>query len=1617
MVATSLSRGQVAIIQVDAEDNDDPFVNGVQNMNRDSLSFVLLAPVEAGTVIYFTDRSWNGSAFAAASGSAGAQTGENTYAWTAGSNYVAGTVITITTAELAAAGISLSAPENAASGETIYAYQGANADTPTTFLFAIEVGDGNTTFDGSLVNTGLTVGLNAVTLAQDNVSFGERTWNINTPVLLQNIVDPTNWNTNDNSPQTDQVEGTNLFVAPNHQLWMAGISGGHALISVNQDSTQNGGLGYDQQHYFQNLGNDGNATTNTQRFWSPTHILFDTVQGKFFIVDSSGSYDRILQGNISDLLANPGVAPTMTILWQDQVPGVSDGDGITGMQIDKVNGHIYFTADNTLLRVSYNASNQTAVTLANLGTDTDTGSKNWANEIALDTANSRVFIVSTETFSDFQDVPSNYPGAQPDPDRPGFYYALVTTVRQNSIHMVANVTPADTNATGNVVTQLSFSAGYSENNSVATTTPQADEFEDSLGRITDVDINTTTGEIWFTAIPVGVPNAKGGIYKATLNVATGTLTVTTIHSDTDASARNYMHIHIDEETGQYFVSSLETGAANGGISTVYAGLLNSAANTSPTLFANVGNVNSIAPRDLTLESAPTLTGSGIAGLAVTEASSAPNSGETTRVTLFSGLTASDIDTPNTGDELAGAIVRISSGFTYEAASTATGHTGTMDYLRINGLTSGTTASGITFNYNSVTGTMTLSGAATVAEYKAVLELVQFSTSGDNVTQDGNATTRTVSASVFDGLLYSDEINAIVSVTGINDAPVNTVGAAMNFTEDTTGTVGQASPSVIAPVNAITGISIGDADADATTETFTVTLSVVFGTLTIRTDVTGGLTPLQVSGNGTALITVTGTQNAINATLAATTAAAQGSLPNGLVYTPDANFNGADRLSVVTNDQGNNGNDPGTTGTGTTEEDRDNKILNVADVNDAPTVIDTTQDATTILEDTPGAGQTVTALFGASFADALDRTENGISNPTGYTGDTLAGIAVTANGSSATTGQWQWYNGTAWQDVGAVTTDAAKTFAAGTLIRFNPVLNFNGAAPTLTAYLIESSASAVANNATVDLNPAPPTIGNSAIYTATPVVLSQAVTAVNDASTSTNLQGNVATWTEHSSPSLLDESTNATISDVDSANFDTGTLTVSIGTGLVAAQDVLEIRAGSGISTSTNTVLYNGVQIGTFTGGTSGAPLVITFDADATPVAVQSLIRAIGYSNTGGDNPTAGTRTINWSLVDGDGVANAGADTLNVTSTVNVIASNDTPSVGGTGVLNPRNFVEGVNGAADHIVVNNSVVFTDPDDTTFSYVTVAITANFVAAEDVLAFANTDTAVFGDIVGSYNATTGVLTLTSPGGAATLAQFQAAARAVTYDNSSEEPTQTTRTVQIIAHDGNIGGNVTFSLTVTAQNDSPAGANSTATINEDAALTLTAAHLGFTDVDGDALQGVRFGVAPTGGTLYYDADGVGTGNAAVAVTTFPTTTYSVADLNAGKLTFVPTANANGTGAASINFTVVDNGGTTGAGQNADLTPNTLTINITSLNDAPEGANRSGEVASDAVYTFTGADFSTGMTDASDTPAHSFGGVRITTLPAANAGILYYDADGAGPMARVAVAANTDFTAQQLID
>ena len=95
------------------------------------------------------------------------------------------------------------------------------------------------------------------------------------------------------------------------------------------------------------------------------------------------------------------------------------------------------------------------------------------------------------------------------------------------------------------------------------------------------------------------------------------------------------------------------------------------------------------------------------------------------------------------------------------------------------------------------------------------------------------------------------------------------------------------------------------------------------------------------------------------------------------------------------------------------------------------------------------------------------------------------------------------------------------------------------------------------------------------------------------------------------------------------------------------------------------------------------------------------------------------------------------------------------------------------------VVDGSLTLADVDDTLIESATISITGGFVSGEDVLSFVDT-----GSITGSYNAVSGVLTLT---GSASKANYETALESIKYHNTStENPNTGNRTITWLVNDG---------------------------------------------------------------------------------------------------------------------------------------------------------------------------------------------------------------------------------------
>ena len=160
------------------------------------------------------------------------------------------------------------------------------------------------------------------------------------------------------------------------------------------------------------------------------------------------------------------------------------------------------------------------------------------------------------------------------------------------------------------------------------------------------------------------------------------------------------------------------------------------------------------------------------------------------------------------------------------------------------------------------------------------------------------------------------------------------------------------------------------------------------------------------------------------------------------------------------------------------------------------------------------------------------------------------------------------------------------------------------------------------------------------------------------------------------------------------------------------------------------------------------------------------------------------------------------------------------------------------------VIDGSVTITDNDSTNIEGATVSITGGtFVAGQDLLGFTDQN-----GITGSYNASTGVLTLT---GNTSKADYQAALRSVTYENTSDNPLGATRTISFQVEDGSAATDdsniATSTVQIITDNDAPAvTASATLAFTEGGGPGVIDATITISDIDSTNISGATVEISP---------------------------------------------------------------------------------------------------------------------------------------------------------------------------
>ena len=643
----------------------------------------------------------------------------------------------------------------------------------------------------------------------------------------------------------------------------------------------------------------------------------------------------------------------------------------------------------------------------------------------------------------------------------------------------------------------------------------------------------------------------------------------------------------------------------------------------------------------------------------------------------------------------------------------------------------------------------------------------------------------------------------------------------------------------------------------------------------------------------------------------------------LYFAPNIGFSGTDNSAITfrawdqtTGSNGQSGvnvsgvNNGGSTAFSTANDTASltiTAVMNTAPVLDAsksPTLAPELEDAGSPVNGSP-VGTLVSSLV--DFAVPAGQVDN-VTDP-----DAGAQLGIALTGTDTANGTWYFStnNGTTWSAVGAVSDSSALLLAAdaNTRIYFAPSANFNGT--DNSAITFRAWDQTTGTNGQSGVNVSGVNNGGTTAFSTASDTAALTITSVNDAPAGTN----ATLTTLEDTPYIFAASDFGFTDPNDSpANSLMAVKITTLPTSGILKDNGVPVLAGAF------------VPVADITGG------LLTF----TPAA-----NANGLANS----------SFTFQVQDNGGTANGGVnlDQSPNTITFNVTSVNDAP-VGTPGTVTTLEDTA-------YTFATSDFGFTDPNDTP---------TNALKAVEI-----TTLPANGSLKDNGVAVTAGQFVTASDIASGLLVFTPAANAngAGYGNFTFQVQDTGGTAN--------GGQDTdttprlLTLNVTSVNDAPAGTDKVITTFEDTTYALATSDFGFTDPNdspANSLLNVKITTLPTSGTLMDNGVPVAAG-----------ASVSAAHIAGGLVTFTPAPNASGP--ASFTFQVQDNGGTANGGVDLDQSPNTITLNVFPVNDAPAGTNKIVTAVEDTPYTFATSDF--GFTDPNDTPANALKAVKITTLPA----------------------------------
>lgn len=417
-----------------------------------------------------------------------------------------------------------------------------------------------------------------------------------------------------------------------------------------------------------------------------------------------------------------------------------------------------------------------------------------------------------------------------------------------------------------------------------------------------------------------------------------------------------------------------------------------------------------------------------------------------------------------------------------------------------------------------------------------------------------------------------------------------------------------------------------------------------------------------AAGGTVAISVTGSTATISITgLTATPAAAQ-TLIDGLTYRNNSNDPTVAAPRVVTLTQI-------TDSGGTADGGQDTTALAIAStvtlvaVNDPPIITGVAGESSGVVA---GTGPAAIGLFADATVSDLDTTvfDGGFVQITQNTGTANGNFGLDGTGATSG-GDGQLAEGEAVAVGGTVigTVAAGQDGQGGNVLRID--LNADATPARVEALLraltYEAPSGLGARGFTLAIDDGGADGGPNGDQSTATVAFT--IEATPNPPVIAGFAGAID-YTEDTGLVRLNTGLDAVITDADSANFDGGELRLSVTANNVAAEDRLAIIEEAGVITLDGVnVLVGGTVIGTWSGGTNGNDLVVSFNNEATPAAVTTLVRALAYENLDTGAPTETTRTLTLTIR--DAAAGPGAATSDPASiAVTVIGVNDAPELGG-----------------------------------------------------------------------------------------------------------------------------------------------------------------------------------------------------------------------------------------------------------------------------------------------------------------------------------------------------------------